>query len=237
MKVINEFFGEEHIEKLRQQVLFSGLSDYEIFMFVQHARPLYGIIESGDTIHVADAYSHMLGLVLSGSTYVYSIDLKGNRTMLKIVGEGESSGTLYSMLEYHNSLIELEAKQKSEILLVKPESVFIIDEKLAAIQQKILVNLIATQRHNFLDLSEHITCLSRRNIKEKILTLLMLQCEKEHSRSIKIPFSREQMADYLAVDRASLSRSLSELKRDGIIDYSKSEFIVLRKKESVKEDI
>lgn len=230
MKKFTEFFTDEHISKLMHQLLFSGLTEHEIFMFIQHSKPLYDLLKEGGSIRIADKYSHMIGLVISGSTYVYNVDYDGNKTLLKTIGNGENSGTLYSMFGYHNALIELVARRESEVLLLDPETLFIVEEKLADIQQKILVNLIASQRQIFLDISEHIACLSQRSIKGKVMHLLVIQCERQHSNTVKIPFSREELANYLAVDRASLSRSLSELKQAGIIDFAKNRFTLLQTK-------
>lgn len=230
MKKFTEFFTDEHLAMLRQQLLFSGLNDHEIFMFIQHSKPLYEYLKEGESIRIADSYSHMIGLVLSGSTYVYSVDYDGNKTLLKTIDDGQNSGTMYSMFGYHNALIELTARQESEILIVNPETLYITEEKLAVIQQKILVNLIASQRNVFLDISEHLACLSQRSIKGKVMKLLTILCERKHSRTITIALSREELANYLAVDRAALSRSLGELKREGIIDFNKNRFTMLRSK-------
>lgn len=227
MKNYIEYFKDEHLAMLREQLLFSGLTDHEIFMFIQFAKPSYVRLKEGKSIQIANQYSQMIGTVFSGSTYVYSVDYEGNKSLLKSIGLGETSGTLYSMLDYFNSLVEFTATTDSEIILIRPECLYIADEKLAIIQQKILVNLIASQRQIFLDISEHLACLSQRSIKDKILRFLKINCEKEHSYSFSVPFSREELANYLAVDRASLSRSLGELKDEGIIDFKKNRFTIL----------
>lgn len=230
MKKFIEFFNSEHIVQLSRQLLFSGLSEHEIFMFIQFSTPLYKRFKEGESIEISGKFNHMIGLALSGCTYVYSVDYEGNKTLLKKIDSGENSGTLYAMFDYYNSLIELSAAEESELLLINPESLFIAEESLAVIQQKILTNMLASQRQSYLDISEHLACLSQRSIKTKVLRFLKIQCEKNHSYSFKIPFSREELANYLAVDRASLSRTLGELKQDKIIDFRKNNFTILSTK-------
>ncbi len=227
MRNFTEIFNNEHIERLRHQLLFSGLSDHEIFMFIQHSKPLYKFLKEGTSMRIAAKYSRMLGMVFSGSTYVYSVEYDGNKTLLKTIDSGQTSGTLYAMFDYYNSLLELTASEDSEILLISPEHLFIADDKLSTIQQKILVNMIASQRQSFLDITEHLACLSQRSIRDKVLRFLKIYSEKERSYNFEIPYSREELANYLAVDRASLSRTLGELKRDGIIDFHKNNFKIL----------
>lgn len=228
MEKFIEFFNDEHIIKLRRQLLFSGLSDHEIFMFIQHSKPDYMRLRQGASVRIANKYSHMIGLVFSGGTYVYTVDYGGNKALLKSIENGENSGTLYAMFDYYNSLIELTASEDCELLFIAPEALFIADERLAVIQQKILVNMLASQRQSFLEISEHLACLSKRSIRGKIMHLIKIYSEREHSNTIFLPFSREELANYLAVDRASLSRTLGELKRDNIIDFHKNRFTILQ---------
>ena len=75
--------------------------------------------------------------------------------MLRI-RSGESSGTLYAMFDYYNTLVEIMAGEDCEILFIPPEPMFITEDSLASIQQKILVNMLASQRQVFLQISEHL---------------------------------------------------------------------------------
>lgn len=227
MKNYIEYFKDEHIAMLREQLLFSGLTDHEIFMFIQFSKPYYIRLKEGRSAQIANKYSQMIGTVFSGSAYVYSVDYEGNKALLKTIEHGQTSGTLYSMLDYSNSLLEFTATTDTELIFVQPEYLYIADEKLAVIQQKILVNLLASQRQIFLEITEHLACLSQRSIRDKILRFLKINCDKEHSYTFSVPFSREELANYLAVDRASLSRSLCELRDEGIIDFKKNRFTIL----------
>lgn len=227
MRKFNEIFTSEHLPGLRDQLLFSGLSDHEIFMFIQHARPYYLSLARGCTQRIENKFSHMTGLVFSGTAFIYSVDYSGNKSILKTIKSGESSGTLYAMFDYYNTLIEITAGEDCEILFIPPEPMFITDDKLAPIQQKILVNMLASQRQAFLEISEHLACLSKRSIKGKFMHLLQIRCKREHRNEVDLPYSRDGLANYLAVDRASLSRTLGELKREGIIDFRKNHFVLL----------
>lgn len=95
---------------------------------------------------------------------------------------------------------------------------FITEDSLASIQQKILVNMLASQRQVFLQISEHLACLSKRSIKGKFMHLLQIYCRRERSCEVDLPFSRDELANYLAVDRASLSRALGELKKQELLN-------------------
>ena len=156
MRKYVEVFTRDHLPKLRDQLLFSGLTDHEIFMFIQYAKPYYLSLNRGETARVENKFSHMTGLVFSGTAYLYSVDYNGNKSLLKTIRSGESSGTLYAMFDYYNTLVEIMAGEDCEILFIPPEPMFITEDSLASIQQKILVNMLASQRQVFLQISEHL---------------------------------------------------------------------------------
>ena len=71
MRKYVEVFTRDHLPKLRDQLLFSGLTDHEIFMFIQYAQPYYMSLNRGSTARVENKFSHMTGLVFSGTAYLY----------------------------------------------------------------------------------------------------------------------------------------------------------------------
>ena len=227
MKRYLENIKTGHFSTLHDKVLFNGLTDSEIYEFVQHSKPYYISLYQGQTISLEKQYSNMISVVVSGDVLISSTDSNGNKTYIKTFTEGESSGSLYSILDYSNTLIEIEGKEDSEVILIDPDSLYVTDKKIAVIQQKMLVNLIRSQKGLFNAISERMYCLTQRSIREKILRFLSYCHNSNGSTEFDIPMTREELASYLAVDRAALSRSLGELKRAGIIDFHKNHFIIL----------
>lgn len=227
MKRYLENIKTGHFSTLHDKVLFNGLTDSEIYEFIQHSRPYYISLYSGQTISLEKQFSNMISIVVAGDVLISSTDSNGNKTYIKTITEGESSGSLYSILDYSNSLIEIEGKEDSEVILIDPDSLYVTDKKIAVIQQKMLVNLIKSQKGLFNAISERMYCLTQRSIRDKILRFLSYCHNSNGSTEFDIPMTREELASYLAVDRAALSRSLGELKKEGIIDFHKNHFIVL----------
>lgn len=227
MKRYLENIKTGHFSTLHDKVLFNGLTDSEIYDFVQHSKPYYISLYSGQTIALEKQYSNMISVVVSGDVLISSTDSNGNKTYIKTITEGESSGSLYSILDYSNTLIEIEGKEESEVILIDPDSLYVTDNKIAAIQQKMLVNLIKSQKDLFVAISERMYCLTQKSIRNKILRFLSYYHNRRGRIEFDIPMTREELASYLAVDRAALSRSLGELKKEGIIDFNKNHFIIL----------
>ena len=105
-------------------------------------------------------------------------------------------------------------------------SEFFLESYACALQQEIDLNVVATEITTilFLDISHLIHHLTRRTTQEKILSYLNSQALKNNSLTFEIPFNRQQLADYLAVERSALSSELSKLQKNGIIAYKKNTF-------------
>ena len=141
-----------------------------------------------------------------------------------------SVGTMQFMADYYNMLYEVVADTPAKLVMGNPDDLLVTREGIASIQHRILANLLISQRQLFLSLSNHLVCLSQKNIRDKVLRYLQLCSEKEQAYEFDVPLSREDMAVYLAVDRASLSRSLSELRREGVLEFRKNHFKILSTK-------
>ena len=176
-----DHFREEHIEILQSKVLFRGMNRDEIRSFIVHANPVYVELYEGQRMRLDREFSHMIGLVITGVTHIYSVGYDGTRTLLRSLGDGETSGLLCSMLDYQNSLVEFVASSDA----------------------------------------------SKRTVRDKVMRFLYYYAERVRCYEFTVPFSREELADYLAVDRASLSRTLGELKKEGVIDFNRSRFRIL----------
>ena len=223
----SNLLNREIMDELRAHLIFSGLSEDEIRTFFDFAQPELIELDPGQKISIDAGHRRKMGIVLSGDAKVYTIDYDGNKTIINTIRGHGTIGTMQFMMEHYNMLFEIVADTESEIMTMDPDVLLISDERVAMIQHKILVNVMASQRQLFITLSEHLVCLSQKNIRDKIMRFLKICSEYERAYEFNIRFSREELAEYLAVDRASLSRSLSALKRDGIIDYNKSHFKIL----------
>lgn len=227
MENYTELLHGENMDILRGSLFFAGLNDEEITQFITYSKPQLYELAAEQTISLAPGSKRRLGAVLEGDVKVYTIDYDGNKTIINVIHGRGSVGTMQFMMEYHNVLFEIDADSPSKIIAIDPDTLLIADEQLALIQHKILVNVMASQRQLFISISEHLMCLSQKNIRDKIMRFLKICSESARSYEFDISMSREELAAFLAVDRASLSRSLGELKREGIIDFQKRHFKIL----------
>ena len=93
--------------------------------------------------------------------------------------------------------------------------------------QKLIYNLMKDLALKTLLFHQRIEITSKRSTREKLLAYLMLQAKKANSNSFEVPFDRQELADFLEVDRSGLSAEIGKLKREGIIDNQKNHFVLL----------
>lgn len=218
---------EENMAILKSNPFFEGLSDAQIAAFVRFADPEYMELEPEQTVSFVPGDRRKICVILSGKITVFTVDYSGRKTILRTHRNYGSVGTMQFMVNQYNLLYEIHAATEGKLALLYPEKVTVADEKLVAIQHKILFNLMHSQQQLFVTLSEHLLCLSQKCIRDKILRYLQIRSEEARAYEFDIPLSREDLAAYLAIDRASLSRSLGELRRDGVIDFRKNHFKIL----------
>ena len=221
-----DYFREEHLDVLMQKKLFSGMTCDEIRSFILFAKPLYVKLYEGQSLQLEYTYFNMMGLVISGAVHVFSVSYDGNRTLMRSMKDGDAGGVLCSLIDYCKYMIELVSYQDAEMIMFSADAVFQTEGTIVVPQHKILVNIIQSQREMYLDMAEHLAILSQRTVRTKIMRFLRYYSEMNNSLEFKVPFTREGLADYLAVDRASLSRSLGAMRDEGVIAFERSEFKV-----------
>lgn len=174
------------------------------------------LIHVGQTVPAA-------GLILSGTAHILREDFWGNRTIVAEIPKGALFAETYAFL---NAPAEVNVQAATDITVL-----YLHLQKLLtpAAMQNPTVTLLAhrflqsfAQRNLMLTRKiAHITC---RTTREKLLSFLSLYAQEASNPFFSIPFNRQQLADYLAIDRSAMCAELSRMKQDGLLDYHKNQF-------------
>ncbi|MBR1672034.1 MAG: Crp/Fnr family transcriptional regulator [Fretibacterium sp.] len=169
-----------------------------------------------------------MGLVLEGSVTIESNDIWGNRTLLNIVGEGEFFGESYALLKDEPMLVDVRANGSCRVLFLKVGSLLqsCNAENVDAGTFKLLKNLLAVTAHKNLHLSVRSFHTAPKTVRGRIMAYLNMLSLKKRTGEFDIPFNRQQMADYLNLDRSALSKELGKMRDEGIIRFHKNHFII-----------
>lgn len=174
------------------------------------------IFHAGDKIHE-------IGIVMEGSVNIENFDLWGNKSILNNVPAGGIFAEAYALC-HEPMMVDVAAAEESSILFLDVNS--LLDKQNAGNiwYTKMLVNLLEISMHKNLALSERILCTTPKTIRARLLIFLSAQSGKAGSTTFQIPFSRQQLADYLNLDRSALSKELGKMRDDGMIDFYKNTF-------------
>lgn len=217
---------KSYLDVIRGSALFRGLSDDDISKVTKCLSAVeakYGknefIIKSGDKIK-------NIGLVLTGSVSIMREDYRGNRNIVSKIHPGGLFAESYACCKEKISDVNVLSEDYTEILFLNIKSILTTCSSSCGYHGRIIYNLMSTMAEKNIIMNEKITHISQRSTRNKLLSYLFSESRKNRSPLFKIPFNRQQLADYLSVDRSAMCNELGRLKKDGIINYRQNMFFI-----------
>ena len=215
------------IEPLQKMLLFRGMTDKELQKLLKSLNAQIHSYQKKDTILHAGSNPGVIGIVLSGSVTVLSDDIWGNRTILSHVEKDGLFAEAYALLEDVPMLVDVIANEDCSILLLKTKGILSSSESQNSWDYKFLRNLLLISSKKNLNLSGRSFHTSPKTIRERVMSYLNTLSLQNNSTEFDIPFDRQQLADYLNLERSALSKELGKMQKEGIIETKKSHFKLL----------
>lgn len=204
--------------------LFSGMGENELRDALNFFDAIPQKYKKGDFLQSVLTPFDRFGLVLSGSIQVCCDDIDGYPMIMANVSEGDIFGESLCFTRAE-SPVYIRAAADSEVLMMTTRQIHaaaLSDEA----SKNFTLRFTTVLAQKALSMNDRIQILSKITLREKILTLLNQYRRKFNSDEFLLPFDRADMAIYLGTDRTALSRELSKLKSQGIIDFKKNKFII-----------
>ena len=210
--------------QVSKTVLFQGTrpEDAEAMLKCLEAREKQ--FQKDETIYYVGDRVSELGLVLSGSVLIENDDLWGNRSILDRIGPGQIFAETYACVPGEKLLVTVTAAEKTEVLFLNVGKILRVCTNACSFHARLIRNLLTLSARKNLNLSRRIFHTSAKSIRGRLLSYLSWQAVKQGSREFDIPFNRQQLADYLGVDRSAMSAELGKMKREGLIQVDRSHF-------------
>ena len=212
---------------LRPCPLFSGISEAELDAMLsclnaeKKSFPKDAfVLRAGDT-------AESIGLVLSGSVPVIQEDIWGNRNILSKAGPGQTFAAAFACAPGSVLNVSVIAEAPVTALFLNVKRILTICPSACAHHSRIIRNLLGELAEKNLRFSEKLTHMGQRTTRAKLMSYLSAEAQRRGAVEFDIPFSRQQLADYLAVDRSALSAELSRMKKDELIEFEKNLFTLL----------
>ena len=211
-----------NFETVKECTIFKNFSIdeiIEIFSVISFYEKDY---KKNDIILAENTKVEYFGIITNGKIALSNFDYFGNRNILNVFEKGDS---------FAEALVSLEIQIPHEVISLTDSSIVWIEYKSLSkslYYQKILNNLLNIISTKNLILNKKLQILSKRTTREKILEYLSNQKKAlSLDSNFEINLNRNEMADYLELDRSNLSRELGKLKKEGIIDFKKNKFRLL----------
>lgn len=211
--------------------LFEGFAEHEIKSVLKCLNAVEKSFDKDAYILRAGEYASVLGVILSGAVQVISEDYWGERQIMGIFTQGQLFGESYACMEKTPLMVSAVAAEKSQILFIDAFRVFKTCSSACEFHRRLIVNLVSILAGKNVVLTRKIEHISKKTIRGKVLAYLSDEAARQGGSSVEVPFNRQQLADYLSVDRSALSAELSRMQKEGLISYKKNQFILHKEME------
>lgn len=214
-------------KNLTKIALMQGLNEQEISLILNCLQAKIKKYEKGETIFQEGEKIEEIGIIFSGTVTVQRNDYWGNRSIVALLGEMDVFGETFACLNQASD-VQVIAEEASEILFLQVNRVLTTCSSSCQFHNRLIRNLLEICARKNYQMNVKVDILSQKTTREKLLTFLSRQAIYLGKQQFEIPFNRQQLADYLSVDRSAMTVELGKLKKEGIIDFQKNVFTLNR---------
>ena len=212
------------LEILKECRLFNGIGTNEIESVLSCLSAGEKEFEKNATVLLAGTAVTRIGIVLSGSVAVVKDDFWGNRTIIGKMEAGEMFAEAFPFAETFSLPFSVISAETSSVLFIDYRKLITTCSSACVYHTRLIGNMLGILAHKNVMLAqkmEHITC---RTTREKLLSYLSARAVRSKSSTFTIPFNRQELADFLSVDRSAMSTELGKLRDEGALDFRKNRF-------------
>lgn len=214
---------KEYINIISKATLFKNLNNDEISSFLLCAKKKTREYKKGEIIFLAGNITNSIGIILEGTCHIIREDYWGNKTIINEINPSGIIGEVFAIqkIPLENTVI---AKSNITIMFMDIDKILTPCAKSCSFHNEIIKNLINILARKTMVMNRKLEHITKRTMKEKILSYLSSLSKIKNSNSFEIPYNRTELSEFLCVDRAALSKELSKLKKEGLIDFKKNIF-------------
>ncbi len=223
---------KKYVPLLKNTSLFFDMQEDEIVQLLKCISAGVAQYQKGDYLIRSGENIRKIGLLVSGGLTVFQEDFWGNGNLIHQIKPGQLFAEAFAVVENAEMTVSVAADVNSEVLWLAARRIMNACDSACSAHLKLLQNILSDFAVKNLTMNEKITHMSKRTTRQKLLSYLSEQARKCSATAFDIPFNRQQLADYLSVDRSAMSAELSKLQSEGLIIYKKNHFVLLNVDES-----
>ena len=218
---------KKYLEVLKNCPLFKNISEDNLITMLSCLGAKTEVFDKKYTIMAEGNPAKYIGIVLSGSAQIIQVDYYGNRSILSSLEPSQVFAEAFAAAAVKSIPVSIIANEPSEIMLIDCSHIMHTCSNNCGFHNQLIFNLMKDIAAKTIIFHQKIEIISKRSTREKLLTYLSFYSKKTGSASFDIPYDRQELADYLEVDRSGLSAEISTLRNEGLLNSYKKHFELL----------
>lgn len=217
---------KKYLQILKMSKLFLGINENEIEDMLSCLSAEKRSYRKGEYIFRTGEHISAVALLLEGSVHIQREDYWGNLSILNKISQGEIFGEAYAVSGSGAMLNNVITTEDSSVLFLDFNRILTVCSSACRFHSRLIQNFFSVIAEKNRMLTQKLGYMSQRTTREKLLSYLSEQSVKAGSASFYIPFNRQQLADFLYVDRSAMSNELCKMRDSGLLDFNRNHFIL-----------
>lgn len=215
---------KKYLKILKKSQLFSGVAEDEIETMLDCLSAELRTYQKGSYVLHQGEYLHHITVLVAGSLLIQKDDFWGNRSIVNKINVGEMFGEAYVAPGSEALLNDVIATEDSAIIFFDVHKILTTCSSACRFHAMVIQNLFYAISVKNRSLVQKLGHMSKRTTREKLLSYLSEQAKKQGTSSFEVPFNRQQLADFLSVDRSAMSNELCKLRDEGLLSFERNRF-------------
>jgi CRP-like cAMP-binding protein len=217
----------KYIGILKRTQMFAGVIDDEISSMLNCLGARLKSYKKGEYVLRQGEHLSDIIVLVEGNLHIQKDDYWGNRSILGQISVGELFGEAYIAPESSALLNDVVAVEDSTIILFDVKRIITTCPSACRFHAMVVQNMFFAISEKNRRLVQKLAHMSKRSTREKLISNLSEEAKKQNTASFTIPFNRQQLADFLSVDRSAMSNELCKMRDDGLLEFDKNQFRLL----------
>ena len=223
-----------NFEFLSETDLFRGIEPNDIKDMINSFNPKTKTYAKNEVIFAVSANESKIGIVMNGSVNMVVNHPWGTQSIFGRTERGGIIGGANAVFDKKPLICDTVAAENCEVMFFDMYTLLTIRKDSHKCHNKVIYNIMDIAAGKCLKFVTRMIHTSPKSLRERIMSYLAEQAMINGSNKFKVPFGRQQMADYLNVNRAAMCGELSKMQQERMIKFHKFDFeIFFGNKQSV----
>ena len=217
----------KYIPLLKRTRLFAGVTDEEISAMLSCLDARMHVCKKGEYVLRQGEHLNCIVMLVDGELHIQRDDYWGNRSIVNRIAVGEMFGEAYIAPDSGAILNDVVAVEDSTVIFFDARRILTVCSSACRFHSTVVQNLFFAISEKNRRLVQKLGHISKRSTREKLISYLSDEAKRKNSASFTIPFNRQQLADFLSVDRSAMSNELCKMRDEGLLEFDKNQFKLL----------